>query len=111
RLTASLCDEVEDGQVRSYNLGSAGPVAEEDWDEALAAVQDITGGHGFSDVTPVVDAPGDHLVDLDRPDGARTSFGTKDATILRVTTGCHPASPASPASPAGPASTATPAER
>jgi hypothetical protein len=90
RVSGSSCgSEAADGVRRSYNLGSAGAIAEEDWGGALAAVREIVAEHGFTEVVEVIDRSRDHLVDIDDADGARVSFGTKDATVLRVTTGCH----------------------
>jgi hypothetical protein len=79
----------EDGVERTYNLGTAGPIPDEDWDRAVEAVAGAVGPHGFTEVDEYLDRPGDHSVHIDHPDGARVSFGTARATILSVTTGCH----------------------
>ena len=97
QVQGSACDEVADGERRSYNLGTAARVAEEEWDQALGAVESIAGEHGFTERVEIVDAEGDHLVDLNHADGGRLSFGTQEATVLRVTTGCHPAGAATAA--------------
>lgn len=94
QVRGSGCEEIEGGERRSYNLGSSGPIAAEDWDGALTTVRDIVGEQGFTELVQVVDDPGDHLVDINQTDGGRVSFGTQQATILRVTTGCHPTGPA-----------------
>ncbi|WP_146901651.1 LppA family lipoprotein [Cellulomonas aerilata] len=89
-VTGFLCDEVEGGSGIALNLGSAGPISDQDWPAALKAVQDIVGEHGFTELDTVIDEPGDHLVRLAKSDGGYVDFGTQLATALSLLTGCHP---------------------
>lgn len=84
------CDDVEGGEGLTLNLGTGGAIADEEWPAALAAVEDVVGEHGFTELEVIIDRPGDHLVRLAKADGGYVDFGTKAATILRVRSGCHP---------------------
>lgn len=64
-------------------------IPDDDWTRAVQIATEILTRSGFDPPTPLVDRPGDHeIVAYDRF-GAYFVFGTKEGTILRISTGCH----------------------
>ena len=59
-----------------------GPVPDESWPQALDVVQRGAAQLGATDITTLVDRPGDHDVVIGGPDGGTVEFGTKAAAVL-----------------------------
>lgn len=88
-LTGFVCDD-DAGVGISLNLGSADAIDEAHWPAALDTVQRVVAEHGFTELEAVVDEPGDHSVRITNPEGGYVTFGTEQATVLTVLSGCHP---------------------
>jgi len=70
----------------TYTSGaSAATMADDQWRNAVRALDAVIAPLGFTEVTVLADAPGKHVVSVQGPDGARMVFGSEarvDATIL-----------------------------
>lgn len=64
-------------------------IPDDDWPRAVQITTDILARYGFGTPAPVVDSPGDHEIAAYDRFGAYFVFGTKVATVMRVSTGCH----------------------
>lgn len=67
----------------------AGPVPDDKWAPALAIVKDGAARLGASDMTTLVDNPGDRDVVFGGADGIEIEFGTKVNTILSAKSDCR----------------------
>lgn len=67
----------------------AGPVPDGNWAPALAIVKDGAARLGASNMTTLVDNPGDRDVMFGGADGIEIEFGTKTNTILSAKSDCR----------------------
>ncbi|WP_082694158.1 LppA family lipoprotein [Mycobacterium lehmannii] len=67
----------------------AGPVPDDKWAPALAIIKDGAARLGASDMTTLVDNPGDRDVMFGSTDGIEIEFGTKANTILSAKSDCR----------------------
>lgn len=75
-------------QIYWYALFN-GPVPDDQWSSAVQLVTDNAARCGATNLTVVVDEPGEHGVVLTGPDGLEFEFGTKVRTILSAKSGCR----------------------
>ncbi len=85
----SLCREpfttVDGAAIGDYDSGSAlGNVPDADWPRAVQVVAGIAARHGLTQLTPLTDRPGDHVVNISGPWGQSLEFGTAVDTTLAV---------------------------
>lgn len=67
----------------------AGPVSDDKWAPALAVVKYGAARLGASNMTTLVDNPGDRDVTFGGADGIEIEFGTKTNTILSAKSDCR----------------------
>lgn len=66
-----------------------GPLPDDAWGQAVDIVQAGVSDLGATNMTTLIDKPGDHYVVLGGPDGIKIEFGTKAATVFAVTSDCR----------------------
>lgn len=76
-------------EIHLPNQVNNATISEEKWPQALEVFAEVTGDRGFEDPEVIVDAPNDHKVRAVSKHGAEITFGTRKATALYSTTGCH----------------------
>lgn len=66
-----------------------GPIPEVSWPQAVDIVERGASSLGATNMTTLIDKPGDHYVVLGGPDGIKIEFGTKAAAVFAVTSDCR----------------------
>ena len=66
-----------------------GPIPDTSWPQAVDVLKRGAAALGATDMTVLIDKPGDHDVTFGGPDGNAFEFGTKAAAVLSATSDCR----------------------
>lgn len=74
-----------------YDSHTDDPIPDDKWPTVLDEVIALLEADGFDEINVIVDKPGDRVVAIRRStDGALVQMGTQVASVVSVSSACHP---------------------